>query len=89
MKFIVAISLLIVGFVYVNAGGVSGNTVANEVDLGVGLPMEQLKNQNAGKSDLGASVNSAKTIAKGTINRATKFFLLSKRFCLTDCVCRL
>lgn len=65
MKFIIAISLLIVGVAYANARAVSGDDIAAKVDLGVGLPMAQLKWENAHKSNLGATVNSLGTAVKG------------------------
>lgn len=74
MKFIVAISLLIVGVAYTIALPVSGGEIASDVDLGVGIPMAQLKAENAGKSNMGATVNSLKTVAKGTAKGTDLFF---------------
>lgn len=74
MKFIVAISLLIIGVAYTIALPVSGGEIASDVDLGVGIPMAQLKAENAGKSNMGATVNSLKTVAKGTAKGTDSFF---------------
>lgn len=74
MKFIVAISLLIIGVAYTIALPVSGGEIASDVDLGVGIPMAQLKAENAGKSNMGATVNSLKTVAKGTAKGTDLFF---------------
>lgn len=73
MKFIIAITLLIVGFAYANAD--DSNDVSKYVNRAINPAMRKLGRVNAGEGNLGASINSMKTIAKGKLNKNTQFLL--------------
>lgn len=77
MKFIVvATSLLIIGFAYVNGVPVDPSTdVVNHLDRAINPAMRELERENSRNGNLGASVNSLKTIIKGKLIVTDQFLL--------------
>lgn len=66
MKFIVAISVLIIGFAYVNVvAGDTADKIQNSLEQGINEPLNQMKYDNNIKGNLGATANSLTTALKG------------------------